>query len=389
MQKPVVLLLAGGVGKRFKPFVINKTLFPFFGKPLLQYCLDTLQKAGLSEVIIVTNKQNDTWLTSYNSGLKFKKIYQESASGMGQAMLLVEKELNGRAAVVISATKIIDENFLPKFLAQTETKVLLTARKTASYFSGSYLNTDKDKVSSIVEKPGKGKEPSNLVNTVIDYFEETQKFIDIIKKIENDHDDQYERALDVLIKSETVNWILYEGYYQKLKYGDNVLDMTALFLKNKLKPHISPAAKVSSKAEIQGDVCIEENAIIDAFAVIKGPAYIGKNTIVGAHTMVRSSIVENDAVIGYGSEIARSYVGPQCKIHHANVADSVLENDVKMAYGSCTANLRFDNASVGKSGKRKLGALMARGVFVGVNASLMPGVCIEENTKIYPNSVVK
>lgn len=186
-----------------------------------------------------------------------------------------------------------------------------------------------------------------------------------------------------------MHWIEYDDYYQSLKTIYNVLDMTELFLKHHIQKRTASSAQISAEAKIIGDVQIDENAKINAFAVVKGPAYIGRNVVIGEHTLVRSSIIEENSTVGFGSEIARSYVGPKCNIHHAYVGDSVLENNVEMAYGSCTANLRFDHQPVKPTRRSKLGAFLARGAFIGVNASLMPGVYIEQNTKIYPNSVVK
>jgi NDP-sugar pyrophosphorylase family protein len=123
--------------------------------------------------------------------------------------------------------------------------------------------------------------------------------------------------------------------------------------------------------------------------------------IVGNHTLIRDSIIEADSVIGFGSEVARSYIGPKCMLHHNFIGDSVLEAEVNPSYGTCTANLRFDGQKVRcrihRSGsndllldtnKDKLGAIMAKGVFLGVNCSILPGITLGERATAYPSSVI-
>src|SRR5690606_29643304 len=112
--------------------------------------------------------------------------------------------------------------------------------------------------------------------------------------------------------------------------------------------------------------------------------------------LVRESILEESAVVGFGSEVARSYIGPSCDLHHAYVGDSVLEKKVHFGYGAHTANLRFDHKPITvkdlnnrqETDKVKLGALIAEGAELGVNVSLLPGVTVGQNALVFPGMVV-
>ena len=108
-------------------------------------------------------------------------------------------------------------------------------------------------------------------------------------------------------------------------------------------------------------------------------------------------MIEADSTIGFGSEIARSYIGPRCMLHHNFIGDSVLESDVNPSWGTTTANLRLDKKEVRlklpngeyiETGKKKLGAVIAKGAFLGVNCSIMPGVAIEKDASVKPNTVI-
>ena len=113
-------------------------------------------------------------------------------------------------------------------------------------------------------------------------------------------------------------------------------------------------------------------------AVIKN-SYIGKNVVIGNNCLIRDSIIEEGSVVGYNTEIARSYVGPKSYFHCNYVGDSVIEGSTNMGSGSRLANLRFDEKEIKDTGKKKFGAVMAHGSKTGINASIMPGAIIEAN----------
>lgn len=404
MKNPIFVVLAGGIGKNFSPLVTSKSVFPFFGKPLIAHTLEMIQAAGIKEAIVVCNSENEEIINKLNSKqLKITTVLQNEAAGQADAVSAASKLISEDQPIIIAnAVDLIDPNFLRNFVKKSAgTYAQITGMKVDEYLLTGYLKVDGEKVLGIIEKPKKGEEPSNVVNLVFHYFSKPKELFALIDK-QKGGDDAYERALDELIKNKEVKYLTYDGYWQKLKQAHHVLDMTQIFLKYKLKSKIDRAAKIDKLARIEGPVQIEAGARIMAGAVIKGPAYIGKNVIVGNHSLIRDSIVESGSIIGFGSEIARSYIGPNCSLHHNFIGDSVLEAEVNPSYGTCTANLRFDGNKVkmrlaAKNGaktqlietnKEKLGTIMARGVFLGVNCSILPGITLAANATAYPGSVI-
>ena len=403
MQTPIFVVLAGGIGKNFAPLVTPKTVFPFFDQPLIAHTLDMVRQAGAREVLVVCNKENQKIIQELSSkNLIVKTIVQVEALGQADAILLAAAEIEkDRKVVIINSVDLINPIALKKFLKEAQgTYAQILGMKVASYFSGGYLRVEGDRVMSIVEKPAPGKEPSDIVNLFFHYFSDPQQLFSLVAK-QQGGDDAYERALDELIKTENVKFMPYDGYWQKLKQAHHVLDMTQLFLTHKLQRKIDRHAQVDRRATIEGSVYIAAGARVLAGAVIKGPAYIGPGVVVGNHTLIRDSIIEADSVIGFGSEVARSYIGPNCSLHHNFIGDSVLEAEVNPSYGTCTANLRFDGTKVkmrlAQSGgadmlietnKNKSGAIIARGTFLGVNCSILPGISIGTKATAYPGSVI-
>ena len=397
MKKPLVIILAGGIGKNFQPLTINKTLVPILGKPLLQHIIEIVEQNGFSNAMIVTNPENEKWLETYQPFNITLQTHQVVARGMGPAILDIEREIGDQPILIINAVDLIDPAFFKQiYRATLDSFAFVTGMKVTEHFNGGYLKIDGKKALEVVEKPEKGQEPSDLVNLVFHYFSDPQSFLNELKSVSQNEDDMYEKALSQYMKHHQVDVLPYQGYWQKLKYSYNLLDMMDLFLRYHVKSHVARSAFVSKHAVIEGNVFIDEDAHVDSFAVIKGPAYIGRGAKVGNHAIVRQSVVEESAIVGFGSEVARSYIGPRCMLHQNFIGDSILEEGVNPSWGTTTGNLRLDGKTVSlklpektiPTEKTKLGAVIARGAFFGINCSIMPGITVGSYANIYPNTVL-
>jgi NDP-sugar pyrophosphorylase family protein len=396
MKKPLIVILAGGTGSSFLPIKTNKTLIPFLGKPIIQHTIEMVESAGFNEALIITNPDNEQWLSNYqpfNITLRTKIV---PPKGMGDAILQAQNDIGSEPCIVLNACDIVSTTLLKDFYNYAKNyKNCVTGLEVTQYFPGGYLKLRDDRAIDIVEKPGEGNEPSNMLNLVIHFFVNPKEFMHHLQN-EETSDSQYENALKKIMQQNSVAFYKYKGPWSKLKYSFHTLDVMNTLLDIKLKNHTARSASVSSRASITGKVYIDEGAVIDDFAVIKGPTYIGKNVHIGSNVLVRQSTIESDSVIGFGSEIARSYVGPNCMLHHNFVGDTVLEKDINPSWGTTFANLRTDKKTIMlklpnkkiDTKREKLGAVVAAGVFMGVNCSVMPGVTIGRNATIYPSSTI-
>lgn len=396
---PTVLMLAGGIGNRFEPLTIDKTLLPLFGKPLIEHSLDQLVRVGIRKVVVVANPQNQAWLESYqHDQLSLTVVAQPEALGMGAAVLEAAPHLENTPLIIMNAIDQVADTLFFKLLEQSARQpFLIVGKQQKSYFPGGYLEIEANRVVSIVEKPPEGEQPSDLINLVFHYFETPHTFVELIKTTQSEQDDQYERALDQLLKQEKVGFIDYDEEWQAVKFPDMVLDVLSLALEHRLTSLESQKPTVATTATIEGNVVFGANVRVEAGAVIKGPAYIGDNVIVGTNSLVRQSSVEANSVVGFGSEVARSYVGPGCQLHHNFVGDSVLEGNCNPSWGTCFANWRFDNKTVTvhypsferQTNRTKLGAIVGDGAFFGINCSVMPGATVAANSIVFPNIRIK
>ena len=173
------IILAGGYGTRLGPLTkaVNKQLLPLYDKPLIYYPLSVLMLAGISNILIITNKDeksNFIKLLGDGSqlGIKITFLEQSRPKGLPDAFI-IGKNFIGKDDVVL----ILGDNF---FYGQGFTNRLKTAlhkNKGATIFTYIVNNPSdygileidkKNTIKKIIEKPSKPK--SNLAITGLYFF---------------------------------------------------------------------------------------------------------------------------------------------------------------------------------------------------------------------------
>ncbi len=157
------VVLAGGLGTRLRPLtkVTNKHLLPVYDRPMIYYPLETLRRAGISEVMLVTggNSAGDFLrLLGNGAELGFDSIsyaYQEGERGIADALRLCEHFAAGHRIVVILGDNIVQEDIAPyvrRFEAQPSgARILLKEVDDAQRFGVPVF--DGDRIVEIQEKP--------------------------------------------------------------------------------------------------------------------------------------------------------------------------------------------------------------------------------------------
>ncbi len=159
------VILAGGLGSRLRPLtkVTNKHLLPIYDRPMIYYPIETLCKAGIKDIMIVTggNSAGD-FLRLLGNGSDFglKDIYytyQEGEGGIADALKLCEHFAEGQRIAVILGDNIIQDDISPyvrKFEAQDSgARILLKEVDDPERFGCPQL--DGSRIVRIEEKPQK------------------------------------------------------------------------------------------------------------------------------------------------------------------------------------------------------------------------------------------
>ena len=407
------IILAGGESSRLRPLG-DKSLQRFMGRSLLARHLGELAAGGYTRYVIVTNPQNAPAIQrecALLDGADCRFVTQPEPLGMGDAVQRALAVVEPMAAVTISqAHDLFNPGFHAALMHQarlTPGTILLAARQMSQYFPGGYLILERAPleeqlpfpISGIVEKPPPGQEPSTWVTLVAHHIPQAGDLaVALAQQQGGSHGDWYERALTTLLRSTPALAVPHTGATASLKYPWHMLDlMEVLFTRFNPAPQIHPSALIDPAARMRGPVIIDEGARVFAGAAIIGPAYVGRDVVVGNNALIRESMIGAHSVVGFGCEVARSWIGENVWFHTSYVGDSVIDENVTFGYGAVTSNMRLDNHTIKvtvkgeriDTGRHKLGQIVGTGARVGVNAALMPGCVIGRHTLVGPGVVLR
>ena len=112
------VVLAGGSGSRLYPLtrITNKHLLPVYDKPMIFYPIETLVRAGIHDIMIVTGGNNaGDFLRLLGNGRDFglkhlNYAYQEGTGGIAEALGLTENFVAGDRCVLVLGDNIIEDD---------------------------------------------------------------------------------------------------------------------------------------------------------------------------------------------------------------------------------------------------------------------------------------
>lgn len=161
------VVLAGGLGTRLAPLtkVTNKHLLPIYDKPMIYYPIETLVRAGVRDILLVTggNSAGD-FLRLLGNGKQFglshiDYVYQEGEGGIAEALGLARYYGHGQRIVVILGDNILEDDITPYVDAfrqqKSGAKILLKEVDDPERFGVAEISGDR--VIGIEEKPKRPK----------------------------------------------------------------------------------------------------------------------------------------------------------------------------------------------------------------------------------------
>jgi glucose-1-phosphate thymidylyltransferase len=305
------LVLSGGSGTRLRPITHTsaKQLVPVANKPVLFYGLEAIAEAGITDVGIIVGDTADEIREAVGDGSKLgisvTYIPQDKPLGLAHAVLIARDFLGdddfvmylGDNFIVGGITGLVDEFRAEHPAAQ----ILLTRVPNPTSFGVAELDGN-GQVKSLEEKPEKPKSDLALVGVYL--F--TPAIHEAVRGIEPSWRGELEitHAIQWLIdQKRDVRSTTISGYW---KDTGNVADM--LEVNRSVLERVEPSIEgtVDETSEIIGRVRIEAGA------------------------EVRGSRIVGPAIIGPGSVITDSYVGPftsiseNCQIHDSEVEFSIV-----------------------------------------------------------------
>ncbi len=172
------VLLAAGRGKRLQPHTDTtpKPLLVHRGKPTLDYLLDSLQEAGVTDVVLVTHHLHEqveqyAQLRSASSNQHVQCVFQAHLFGTAHAVQSVIEAVPEcvSAPFVLSATDyLVPRDFFPQLIDfhnahDAPVTVSMKTLPDDELESRSSIRFGEDQtILEVVEKPARGTAPSNV-----------------------------------------------------------------------------------------------------------------------------------------------------------------------------------------------------------------------------------
>jgi glucose-1-phosphate thymidylyltransferase len=326
------LILSGGKGTRLRPltFTQAKQLVPVANKPVLFYGIDALVNAGIRDIGIIVGETKEEIREAAGDGTKWGRdvrityIEQDEPLGLAHAVLISEGFLGQEPFVMYLGDNILKSGII-SLVKEFEGRkpnslILLTEVPNPQMFGVAELRDGK--VVRLVEKP---KKPvSNLALVGVYMFD--RHIFEAVKAIKPSWRNELEitDAIQYLVEhGYEVQPHLVSGWWKDTGKIEDILEANRLILET-----------ISGRVE----------GIVDDASRISGEVIVEKEAL------VRSSIIRGPAIIGSGTEIVDSYIGPftsiqkGCRIIKTEIEHSiVLEGSEIIEIGS-----RIDNSLIGR-----------------------------------------
>jgi glucose-1-phosphate thymidylyltransferase len=223
------VVLAGGLGSRLYPltFATNKHLLPVYDKPMVFYPIETLVRAGIKEILVVTGGPYaghfiKVLKNGKELGLKhLEYAYQEGEGGISAALSLAEEFVDNDSVCVILGDNCTDSNIKKDVSSfKRGAKIFLKEVPDPERFGVAVFR--KDKVINIEEKPKKPK--TNLAVTGLYIYDNT--VFKKIRRLKPSKRGELEVTdlNNVYIKEGRLSWAILSGYWRDAGTFDTLFE---------------------------------------------------------------------------------------------------------------------------------------------------------------------
>jgi glucose-1-phosphate thymidylyltransferase long form len=175
------VLLTAGEGTRMRPLTLTrpKTMLQVGGKPILQYNLEALRDAGITDIVMVVGYRKEAIIDYFEDGSKFgvniTYVTQEERLGTAHAISSIRNVIDNQL-VVLNGDIMVDPQLIVDLIQKYESSdassilVLIEVEDPSSF---GVVEIENDRIRDIIEKPAPGEATSNLINAGIYLFDNT------------------------------------------------------------------------------------------------------------------------------------------------------------------------------------------------------------------------
>ena len=425
-MRTTAIILAAGQGTRMKS-KLPKVLHRVLGKPMVQWVIDCLTAAGVTDKITVLGHGAEQVATVV--GEQTSIVYQTEQLGTGHAVMQGVKALgteNDCVIVICGDTPLLQANTIKSLLAKHNAEknmvTVLTAQASDPTGYGRIVRNGAQ-IEAIVEQKDATEEEKTITEINTGTYCFNQQFLLQYLPTLTTNNAQKEYYLTDLIKIANQNQFPVGGYQlddfsESLGVNNRVQLAQAEQVLRQRKCNEVMLAGVTlidpASTYIGADVVIGNDTIIYPNVVLEGATVIGSDNIIGMNcrfvdsiigdnndiqsTTIVESTVGNECKIGPMAylrpgtvladqvkigdfvEVKKSQIGTGTKIPHLSyVGDAVVGNSVNIGCGTITCN--YD-------GVNKYQTTIKDNAFIGSNTNLVAPVVVEEKAFIGAGSTI-
>ncbi|MEM3839288.1 MAG: nucleotidyltransferase family protein [Candidatus Micrarchaeaceae archaeon] len=168
------IIIAGGEGTRLRPLTLEtpKPLVPLFGKPVIQYIIEELDRQGVKEAILAIGYKAEKiqeYFEEHKDSIPLSISYsleKEKLDTGGALKLALKQAHSGRDFFVINGDSLFKMDLAGMYRRHKANNAVITiAVIEATEVSGSgVVKINGEKVESFVEKPDPKKAQSHFIN---------------------------------------------------------------------------------------------------------------------------------------------------------------------------------------------------------------------------------
>ncbi|MEK6693369.1 MAG: glucose-1-phosphate thymidylyltransferase [Nitrospirota bacterium] len=314
------LILSGGKGTRLRPitFTSAKQLIPIANKPVLFYGIEALRDAGIKDIGIVVGDTKEEVRRAVGDGsdwnVSITYIEQAEPAGLAHAVLVSQGYLKDEPFVMYLGDNLIlggIKELVKEFKeVSPNCHILLSRVQNPNQFGVAELQNGR--VVRLVEKP---RDPRSDLALVGVYMFDSHIF-EAVKNIKPSWRNELEitDAIQYLIdKGYVVHPHMVKGWWKDTGRLDDLLEANKMVL---------------DTLDTRIDGLVDDESKVDFKVVIEKDAEVTKSTIRGP------------AIIGKGSKIINSFIGPFTSIaDRVTIKESEVEHSIVLE-GSSIMNIK-------------------------------------------------
>lgn len=376
------VVLAAGEGVRLRPLTAKrpKPMLPAGTQPILEYVLDALIDAGVTDIHLVVGYHANRVRSHFGSTYRDTPItYHTQTNQLGSGHALMQARDGPRGSfLLVNGDEVIDSDIVKSVSTAHDTTATLSVVEGTEADSYGAVRMADGEITTLAERPASGE--FRLFNAGVYAF--TQEIFEALETLSVDRGElPLTDAIQPLIDDETqtVRGVRTDSFWMDATHPWDLLSLARELLgRGWVEPqgdgddcYVADTAHIHPDATLVGPVVIDSDAVIEAGSVVGPYAAIGASVTVGAGAVLRDVVVDTDTTIGPNTTATDLVVGQGCDIGAGltaagNPTEVVLNGAV---YSDIDlSGVLADRVNIGG------GATLEPGTLVGPDATIGDGV---------------